>query len=127
MSIKIQIEKTVKISGAIFTYKKLPFLEQKRILLKYTEKGKFKDEDSLNMGYEMMEKMITGWSDVIDEDKNPVEFNVEIIKYFDVEMALEFMEKTILQSLKKIDAEARRKVKKGKKKRIKNKEIENLK
>ena len=128
MSLIIQAkEKSIEIAGAIFTYRPLPFLEQKRMLLKYTINGEFDDKDSLDMGYDMMKKMITGWKDVLDEDKNPIEFDAEIIKYFDVEMALEFMTEVIMPSINKITEEANKQVKKGKKKRTKKDELENLK
>lgn len=111
---------TVKIAGATFTYKQIPFVEKKRIIFKHMKNGKLANEDSLDMGYNFMEQIIIGWEDVVDEDGNQVPFDATIIKHFPVDMALEFMDAIILPSLQDIIGTA---------KNLKNqqaKELENL-
>jgi len=124
MSLTLAIkEKTVEIDGAVFTYKKISFLEQKRILFKYMENGQLKTEDNLNMGYELMSQMIIGWKDIVDEDGNQIDFDQDLIQYLPIGMALKFMERVILPEQKEIIKTKDEFVEKGKQER----ELENLK
>ena len=131
MSLTIQSLKekkyTISKSDIVLTYKLLPFLEKKRILLDFMVNGKLREEDSLDMGYAQMKEMLTGWKNIKDDEGVQISFDKEIINHLPVEIALEFFSEIILPALREITDEADKQVAVGKKNRTKKEQLTNLK
>ena len=118
---------TLSKSDIVLSYKLLPFLEKKRILLDFMVNGILPETDSLDMFYAMMNQMLTGWENIKDDEGGQVVFDKETIPHLPVEIALEFSSDIILPSLREITDEADKQVKKGRKERTKTEQKKSLK
>ncbi|KKK83241.1 hypothetical protein LCGC14_2795380, partial [marine sediment metagenome] len=70
---------TLSKSDIVLSYKLLPFLEKKRILLDFMVNGILPETDSLDMFYAMMNQMLTGWENIKDDEGGQVVFDKETI------------------------------------------------
>jgi|TARA_Y100000310_G_scaffold33205_1_gene31390 hypothetical protein len=123
MPIKIvspEITHRYETEGSFLIYKKLNFLEQKRLLYKHMSNGVIPEEESLELGYEVMEAMIVGWEGVVDDNDKSVKFSSEYISALPALTVMAFLEEVIMPEF--VDMAGSVTDKKGKKR---EKEIKN--
>ena len=82
--------------GSFLIYKKLNFLEQKRLLYKHMNNGVIPEEESLELGYEVMEAMIVDWEGVVDDNDKSVKFTSEYISALPAITVMAFLEEVIM-------------------------------
>jgi len=112
-----------ELEGSTIIYKKLPFLEKKRILFKHMVNGTIPTEDSLDLGYDVMRAMITGWEGVVDEDGNDIAYDASYIEGIEPDSAMKFLDEVIMPDFNKM-AEAAKKQEKANKKKGRDREEE---
>lgn len=85
-----------ELEGSILIYKKLPFLEKKRLLFQFMINGEIPPDKSLDLGYGVMKAMIVNWKNVEDEDGKQVKFNPDYIDGIEPAQAMKFLEDIIM-------------------------------
>lgn len=85
-----------ELEGSTLIYKKLPFLEKKRLLFQFMINGEIPPEKSLDLGYGVMKAMIVNWKNVEDEDGKQVKFNPDFIDGIEPAQAMKFLEDIIM-------------------------------
>ena len=85
-----------ELEGSILIYKKLPFLEKKRLLFQFMINGEIPPDKSLDLGYGVMKAMIVNWKNVEDEDRKQVKFNPDYIDGIEPAQAMKFLEDIIM-------------------------------
>ena len=85
-----------ELEGSILIYKKLPFLEKKRLLFQFMINGEIPPDKSLYLGYGVIKAMIVNWKNVEDEDGNQVKFNPDYIDGIEPAQAMKFLEDIIM-------------------------------
>ena len=85
-----------EIEGSTLIYKKLPFLEKKRILFQHMVNGDIPADKSLDLGYDVMRAMIVDWKGVEDEDGKALKFKPDFIDGIEPADAMKFLEDVIM-------------------------------
>ena len=85
-----------ELEGSILIYKKLPFLEKKRLLFQFMINGEIPPDKSLDLGYGVMKAMIVNWKNVEDEDGKQVKFTPDYIDGIEPADAMKFLEDVIM-------------------------------
>ncbi len=100
MSLKIQKVKKDKVfdigDGATLRYQYLKPLEQMRFMRSYTHLGKMTEDQSMQMSYDLMKKMVVGWKGIINEDDDkPIKFEKKLIEILPMPAIFNFITKII--------------------------------
>ncbi len=96
MSLKIKTTNKTEIfdigDDAKLHYRYLDPLEQMRFMRSYGRNAKMTEEESVEMSYDLMLKMVTGWEGIENEKNNkPIKFKTELIKILPMPIILNFI------------------------------------
>ena len=113
LTLKTQKLKEFKLGDLILEYKLLSDKKSVEMVRKYIVNGKIDPNLNVTIIYDFAEKMVTGWKNVLDEDKKPVLFKKELIADIDLDEIMSFAAEVIdphldriLKSIEKIAKKA---------------------